>query len=191
MSNKGSRTAMYAIFVIVATLALAASAGAENSTTVDQSTQPHLKSWSNIIPNANRRFIVLADFNNEAVLDRETGLVWERAPLGSPMNWYDAVRTCWTHTAGGRMGWHLPTIEELASLVDPAAAASGLALPPGHPFQNIQPSAYWSTTTDVRPQFLPSQAWEVRFHVGSTGDAGKDNSDYRWCVRGGTQGDKY
>ena len=39
-----------------------------------------LKSWSRKIPNARRRFEVLHQFNDEAVLDRETQLVWEHAP---------------------------------------------------------------------------------------------------------------
>lgn len=170
--------------------------GAENATTIDPSTQPHLKSWSNIIPNGAKRFIVLPDFNNQAVLDRETGLVWERSPETSPRMWEDAVRTCWLRQVGGRMGWHLPMIEELASLVDPAIAAPGPALPIGHPFQNVQSgdlfeSAYWSSTTDVRAPFLPTQAWEVRFFDGTTGDSGKSGARHFWCVRGGTHGDKY
>jgi len=184
------------ILAIGATLLLAAPVGAENSTTIDQSTQPHLKSWSNIIPNANKRFVVLADFNNQAVLDRETGLVWEQTPDGSPRTWEDAVRTCWLRQVGGRAGWHLPTIEELASLVDPTVPTPGPALPPGHPFQNVQQNAYWSATTDVRVEFLPTQAWEVRFHIpfgvpGMIGDTGKSSSRFVWCVRGGTHADKY
>ena len=36
-------------------------------------------SWSRALPAADR-FVVLADFNNEAVLDRNTGLLWQRTP---------------------------------------------------------------------------------------------------------------
>jgi hypothetical protein len=133
---------------------------------------------------------MLADFNNEAVLDRETGLVWEKAPSASPKNWYDAVRDCWLQPTGGRMGWHLPTIEELASLVDPTVPAPGPALPPGHPFQNVQQDTYWSTTEDVRPS--SGQAWVVHFHLpGQTADTVIDSSRFVWCARGGTHGDKY
>ena len=194
--KKCSLTSAMSALAIGATLFLTIPVGAENATTIDQSTQPHLKSWSNIIPNATKRFVVLSDFSNEAVLDRETGLVWEKAPSASPENWYDAVRDCWLQRTGGRMGWHLATIEELASLVDLTVPAPGPALPLGHPFQNIQTgdifaSAYWSTTTDVRVPFLPTQAWEVRFANGSVGDSGKDSFRYRWCVRGGTHADKY
>ena len=190
-SKKGHLT-----YALGAILLLTAPVGAENATTIDQSTQPHLKSWSNIIPNANRRFVVLPDFNSEAVLDRETGLVWEHSPETTPRTWEDAVRTCWLRKVGGRMAWHLPMIEELASLVDPAIAAPGPALPPGHPFQNVQTgglfeSAYWSSTTDVRGAFLPTQAWEVRFFDGTTGDSGKSGTRHLWCVRGGTHADKY
>jgi hypothetical protein len=152
------------------------------------------QNWDKKLPNE-ARFTILADFNNQAVRDNETGLVWERSPNGSQYTWVDAVRTCWMIEVGGRTGWHLPTIEELASLVDRSAISSGLILPLGHPFLNIQPSTYWSTTTDVRPQFLPSQAWVVRFNGGdfgvSIGDNDKSTPNYRWCVRGGTHADKY
>ncbi len=103
---------------------------------IDPATQPHLKSWSNIIPTA-KRFVVLGDFNNEAVLDRETGLVWERSPDPNSRTWYDAVRSCWLRQVGGRMGWHLPTVEELGSLVDPTVPPPGPGLPLGIHFRTF------------------------------------------------------
>jgi hypothetical protein len=149
------------------------------------------QNWDTVLP-GDQRFTILPAFNNQAVRDNETGLVWDRSPSTSQVAWYDAVRLCWLRQVGGRMGWHLPTVEELGSLVDPTIPAPGPALPAGHPFLNIQPSTYWSTTTDVRVQFIPIQAWVVRFgDPGSIGDNGKDTPNYFWCVRGGAHEDKY
>lgn len=155
------------------------------------------QNWDTVLP-GDQRFTVLPGFNNQAVRDNETGLVWERSPNGTA-TWEDAIRTCWMRQVGGRMGWHLPMIEELASLVDPTIPAPGPALPPGNPFVGIQigglfESAYWSSTTDVRSAFLPTQAWEVRFFDGTfvpAGDSGKSGTRNVWCVRGGTNADKY
>lgn len=147
------------------------------------------QNWDKKLPN-DSRFTVLPDFNNQAVRDNETGLVWERSPSTSPTNWIDGIRTCWLRQVGGRMGWHLPTIEELASLVDPTVPAPGPGLPTEHPFQNVQQNSYWSTTEDVRPS--SGQAWVVHFQLpGQTADIGTDGSGFVWCVRGGTNADKY
>jgi len=59
------------------------------------------------------------------------GIVWERSPATTPIDWYDAVSTCWQHDAGNRKGWRLPTIEELSSLVDPSVASPRPKLPKG------------------------------------------------------------
>src|SRR5438128_10641825 len=82
------------------------------------------------------RFIVLSDWSGAAVLDLETGLVWEQSPSASPADWFGAQARCNSLTAGDRLGWRLPTLQELASLVDPTQ--SNPALPPGHPFSNVQ-----------------------------------------------------
>jgi hypothetical protein len=175
---------------IGATLALDASVGAENATTIDQSTQPHLKSWSNIIPNANRRFVVLGDFNSEAVLDRETGLVWEKSPdrlLNYP--WIDALALCANKAVGGRKGWRLPSFVELSSLVDPNAV-SFPTLPAGHPFGLIEAAFYWSATSLTGPGGA-TNAWGVFFNNGIVGLNGKPGANFAWCVRGGMNAEVY
>ena len=55
------------------------------------------------------RFIVLTNWNNEAVLDRETGLVWIQKPLLNQRQWADSVATCAQISVGNRWGPRLPT----------------------------------------------------------------------------------
>lgn len=127
------------------------------------------------------RFIVLADWNSEAVLDRETGLVWERSPSTDPDPWGSAELDCVELALGGRLGWRLPTIQELASLFDPANV-SAPRLPPGHPFVNVQAAAYWSAN-----KHGSGFARVVRFSGGGVDGDGTSVSEdnFRWCVRGG------
>ena len=134
------------------------------------------------------RFVVLANWNSAAVLDRETGLVWEKAPSTLNPGWVDASDHCLKLDLGGRGGWRLPTLQELRSLVDPTQ--SNPALPPGHPFTG-QLNVYWSTTT--APAYGSDFAWLVFF--GANGGAGPvskstvDGSLHAWCVRGGQAAD--
>jgi hypothetical protein len=121
-----------------------------------------------------------------AVLDKETGLVWEKAPDATPQTWADAVGYCFNKAVGGRKGWRLPTIEELASLVDPSAGI--LSLPDGHPFTNVQLTWYWSSTTRASET---GKAWLVILGGGSLFDVGKTFPYPGWCVRGGRGHDGY
>src|SRR5262245_51000289 len=61
-------------------------------------------SWDQTLP-TETRFIVLTNMASAAVLDRETGVVWERLPGPTPLNWFDAHLYCNDVTTGGRMGW--------------------------------------------------------------------------------------
>src|SRR5512140_126433 len=64
-------------------------------------------SWDQTLPSSTR-FVVLSNLNNAAVLDRETGLVWERSPSAARVPvWADAVNDCYARIIGGRKGWRL------------------------------------------------------------------------------------
>jgi len=153
------------------------------------------------------RFIVLSNMNSEAVLDMETGLVWEQSPSTEGFfEWSDASYHCIQLTKGNRMGWRLPMLQELASLVNPNSS-SNLALPAGHPFSHVfyeymgpplvgpQPlkANYVSATTALGDG---GSAWAVSFFGhGKVNSVGKDQLTINpisfdipfhvWCVRGG------
>ncbi|MBI3058716.1 MAG: DUF1566 domain-containing protein [Deltaproteobacteria bacterium] len=137
--------------------------------------------WDKQINNPGR-FKKLGQFGNAAVFDKETGLVWEQSPDTNTRNWVSALTHCYQRLVGGRKGWRLPTIEELASLVDPNNPGGDPDLPPGHPFANVQSSFYWSATTFA---VSSSNAWGVYFVDGFVGDSGKGFDGFVWCVRGG------
>jgi hypothetical protein len=92
-------------------------------------------SWDQTLPGSTR-FLILANFNGEAVLDRETGLVWQRSPTSGLFSFATSSEHCLGTNTGNRFGWRLPTINELAGLFDPSAVASP-PLPPGHPFTDF------------------------------------------------------
>jgi hypothetical protein len=118
-----------------------------------------------------------------AVLDHETGLVWEQSPSMSSHDWNGAELRCLQLNTGGRLGWRVPTIQELASLVDPSVPSPGPTLPSGHPFGGMQGTWVWSSTTVA---FAPDIAvWVVQFFDGSVGTFVKTDSIPVWCVRGG------
>ena len=79
-------------------------------------TQP---SWDQVLP-ANERFVLA--MGGAAVLDKETGLVWEQSPETNVARWSLARLVCPTQTVGGRKAWRLPSVHELANLVDQSNA---------------------------------------------------------------------
>ena len=139
-------------------------------------------SWDQQLP-ASTRFIVLSNWNIEAVLDRETGLVWERQPLPSKSNWSSSFLSCHGRFVGNRMGWRLPSVSEVTSLLDPTQ--SNPALPAGHPFDRLTVEPiFWTASTDESDNGL---AYVVHFDQSALAFEPKDQVLRRWCVRGGTE----
>jgi hypothetical protein len=151
-------------------------------------------SWNRRINNAQQRFKLLSEFNNEAVLDRETGLVWERRPSMQPMAWPNARLFCAQKAVGGRGGWRLPAFTELATLIDPSVTNPTLPrLPAGHPFLDVQPAAYWSATIFAEEPGFTMVVFFF-FVAGSNAPIGVNDANINggphcaWAVRGGSPG---
>ena len=55
-------------------------------------------------------------------MDNNTGLVWEQSPVHdhAPPTWSEARTQCFDKNVGGTRGWRLPSVPELASLIDPS-----------------------------------------------------------------------
>ncbi len=134
-------------------------------------------SRSHSVP-ASQRFVFVLD--QQAVLDKETGLVWERSPDKTARDWTSAINYCQQKSIGGSKGWRLPTIEELTSLADPTRAYP--ALPSGHSFLTVQVSNYWSCSTDADDIGV---AWTVHLLHGNVCNDNKNWKAYVWCVRSG------
>ena len=146
---------------------------------------PYVVSWNRTLP-TEMRFVVLANFNSEAVLDQNTGLVWERSPATVLTDWKSARSSCLNKAIGGQRGWRLPSIVELTSLLDPSAQDPGSMLPSGHPFLNSPSGFYWSASTDGEP----SKAWHLHVSNGHVHMTSKASTFKAWCVRGASTGDE-
>jgi Protein of unknown function (DUF1566) len=135
--------------------------------------------WDKRVDSA-KRFKVLKAFDSEAVLDQETGVVWQRTPVQVPARtWLDAVTLCVNARIAGRGGWRLPTVYEMRSLID----AEGQALTEGHPFV-VADGYFWTST--IVPTFT------TLAYVGDLGEPavvlyanGTSATVGTWCVRGG------
>lgn len=142
--------------------------------------------WDKLIDQPSR-FVVLHDYNDEAVLDKETGLVWEKSPGSTAMVWGGAQFHCNHKALGNRKGWRVPAAQELASLIDPSVPRPGPTLPAGHPFTNVQQNDYWSgTLQDLNPN---GNAWGVSFLDAFVVNFPKAFPLFVWCVRGGQGAD--
>jgi hypothetical protein len=140
---------------------------------------------------------VLKEFNNDAVLDKETGLVWEQSPGDTNGDgivdiatdrepWQSAHRHCSDKVVGNRKGWRLPSVQELTSLVDPTQSSP--ALPSGHPFDNIQSHQYWTATSiDFNASSTSGALYVLLINGNVLGDS-QASDKFVWCVRGGQGG---
>ena len=167
----------------------------EPASAVAQGASPVLPAWDQKLTCGAGcvRFQVLSTWNNDAVLDRETGLVWQRAPgaLKAPQTLQQAI--CKARAIGSRFGWRLPTQVELMTLGTVTNTNDEFHLPGGHPFtvSVADGTEFW--TTDRHPEdseegegvdFRPVAA-DFSILAGIAPIGGPSATAHRaWCVRG-------
>jgi hypothetical protein len=130
------------------------------------------------------------DNGNGTVTDTFTGLVWlKNAMCFQRKSWLNALTLANTLSSGqcgltdnsAAGDWRLPNSLELESLID--ISKLNPALPTGHPFINVMPSGYWTSTTNA---FHTYRARYVYIPSGAVNGSDKTNpSHYLWPVRDG------
>lgn len=146
-------------------------------------------SWSRILSSTGADACATARFdcvlvNDEAVLDRETGLVWDRQPSESTMDWDSAIRACHDRDRGGRLGWRLPSVSETLSLLDTQSVDG---LPDGHPF--TLPAATDKFWTSTRNTASDTRSMRIDVSDALVADELRDAANGFWCVRGSSGDD--
>jgi hypothetical protein len=122
------------------------------------------------------------DIGNGTVIDISTGLMWQQAAPANTMAWQQALAYCEGLSLGDYTDWHLPTKNELISLVD--YSHYNPAIDPDY-FPGTAASWYWSSTTLA---YYTNYACSVYFDVGHVYGSHKYDSGYVRAVRGGQSG---
>ncbi|MBU1054073.1 MAG: DUF1566 domain-containing protein [Proteobacteria bacterium] len=120
---------------------------------------------------------------NETVIDTHTGLMWAKnaSLFDFPMRWEEALNTIKETNLSGLYGyndWKLPNRKELFSLI--SHEMINPSIPAGHPFTNVFPGYYWTSSTCVR---LPNQAWYIHLGGARVFKGMKYGSYMVWPVR--------
>ena len=123
------------------------------------------------------------EIKGELVEDRLTGLSWTRSANFAelPLSWQEAldfVRQMNFQEQYGFSDWRLPNRHELHSLI--SYQSCNPALPTGHPFKEVFPSWYWTSTTAA---INPAYAWYIHMEGARMFYGGKDQSYLVWPVR--------
>ena len=101
------------------------------------------------------------DNHNETVTDKATGLMWQKGGSSKAMTWLEAreyVHKLNKQGFAGYSDWRIPTVEELATLMESSWKNGDLFL---DPIFNSDQKYCWSLDTKGA-----IRAWKANFHLG-------------------------
>lgn len=122
------------------------------------------------------------DNGDGTVTDNNTKLMWSKNanPFIYDTKWDHNITQCEDLTLADYSDWRLPAIQELRSLID--TNIWNPALPPGHPFTNVQCWYYCSSTTC---ESCFGEVLGVHMGQGRVTSDYKGTWQYAWPVRSG------
>jgi hypothetical protein len=122
----------------------------------------------------NTNCYVLKDNGDGTVTDLNTNLMWKKEE-GPELNWEEAMKYCENLDLAGYKDWRLPTIREIATLIDLSCKDGFWFNKNLFPNVKILPQGfYWASTT-----YGDTLGWGVNFQFGYDGYyAGKRKGRY-------------
>lgn len=119
----------------------------------------------------------------ETVKDAVTGLTWQRnlpemyAGCTSVCSWEKANAYCEKLELEGARDWRLPTLIELASILDDSRVMPSID---AQAFPNTPPEMFWTSSSVAN---VTTQAWVLNFNIFQADALPKTNSQRVRCVR--------
>ncbi|WP_373073803.1 DUF1566 domain-containing protein [Sulfurimonas sp.] len=115
--------------------------------------------------------------NLDVFTDKTTGYTWidNNQTKQLKKDWLDAVSYCEELYANGHEDWHLPTKEQLKTIVDKSKTP---AIKSG--FKNVTPYGYWTNDKiDIKDGYV----WALYFNHGGEVWELRTDTNYVRCVR--------
>jgi hypothetical protein len=125
----------------------------------------------------NERFIEVNSCGVVLVCDKQTDLIWQK-DYTTGLTWEQAMEYAMDMNSkkyGGHDDWRLPTIEELATLINYQRYN------PTSDFPGMPSSYFWSSSSFA---YYASDAWYVDGYDGYVSYSGKTYGYAARCVRG-------
>lgn len=130
------------------------------------------------------------DPGDGTLIDASTGLTWKRCSEGqtwdgatctgsaSKHDWQEALDRAEGATDAGHDDWRVPSLDQLASLIDKACAHPAIDLAT---FPDTPAAVFWSSTGDATN---PDYGWYIHFNDGHGAKGYKSRGAHVRLVRG-------